>query len=108
MADAQWGDHGMRCFGMLLDGRAQTTGIRQRGKEATLLVVINEHSDAVKFKLPDSPGGEYWTLLIDTNDPDAKNQATKFHISEEYDITPRSLRLFVLEHIEGEIAPVRQ
>jgi glycogen operon protein len=100
MEDAQWGDHGMRCFGMLIDGRAQTTGIRQRGKEATLLIIINEHSDAVKFKLPESPGGEYWSLLIDTNDPEAKNQATQFQIGEEYDITPRSLRLFVLEHVD--------
>jgi len=97
MEDAQWGDHGMRCFGMLLDGRAQTTGIRQRGKEATLLLIINEHSDLVQFKLPDSPGGERWTILVDTNDPDAKRQAKHFKIGAVYDITPRSLRLFVLD-----------
>ncbi len=97
MEDQQWGDHGMRCFGMLLDGRAQTTGIRQRGKEATLLIIVNEHSDAVKFTLPESPGGEQWALLIDTNDPDGDHQATAFHIGEEYDITPRSLRMFALE-----------
>ncbi len=97
MEDAQWGDHGMRCFGMLLDGRAQTTGIRQRGKEATLLIVINEFGDVVQFTLPESPGGQLWTLLIDTNDPDEKNQHTQFEIGQEYDITPRSLRLFVLE-----------
>ncbi len=97
MEDTQWGDHGMRCFGMLLDGRAQTTGIRQRGKEATLLIIINEHSDVVKFALPDSPGGDHWTILIDTNDPDAKNQSSSFKIGEEYDITPRSLRMFALE-----------
>src|SRR6185437_9860081 len=39
MEDHNWGDTGMRCFGMLIDGRAQTTGVRQRGKEATLLIV---------------------------------------------------------------------
>ncbi|HEX4169901.1 MAG TPA: glycogen debranching protein GlgX [Bryobacteraceae bacterium] len=96
MEDAQWGDHGMRCFGMLLDGRAQTTGIRQRGKEATLLLVVNEHSDIVKFKLPDSPDGKLWSLLIDTNDPEGKDQASEFAIGQEYDITPRSLRMFAL------------
>jgi glycogen operon protein len=101
MEDQQWGDHGMRCFGMLLDGRAQTTGIRQRGKEATLLIIINEHSDVVKFKLPESPGGDHWSLLIDTNDPDGKNQAKAFQIAEIYDITPRSLRLFVLERSQA-------
>ncbi len=96
MEDAQWGDHGMRCFGMLLDGRAQTTGIRQRGKEATLLIVVNEFGDAVKFKLPDSPDGKAWSLLIDTNDPEGKSQETQFTIGHEYDITPRSLRMFAL------------
>ena len=27
----------MKCFGMLMDGRAQVTGIRKRGEDATLL-----------------------------------------------------------------------
>ena len=97
MEDRQWGDHGMRAFGMLLDGRAQTTGIRQRGVEVTLLIIINESSDVVKFKLPDSPGGKEWLLAVDTNDPDEKNQATRFKIGEIYDVTARSLRLFILE-----------
>ena len=97
MEDAQWGDHGMRCFGMLLDGRAQTTGIRQRGKEATLLIIINEHSDVVDFTLPESPGGDHWTILVDTNDPEAKNQPCDSNIGDEYKITPRSLRMFVLQ-----------
>ncbi len=97
MEDEQWGDHGMRCFGMLLDGRAQTTGIRQRGKEATLLIIINEYAAVVPFQLPDSPGGEQWSLLIDTNDPSGRKQAKSFKIGEMYDITPWSLRMFVLE-----------
>ena len=97
MEDAQWGDHGMRCFGMLLDGRAQTTGIRQRGKEATLLIVINEFGEKVKFKLPDSPGGKRWLILIDTNDPEGKHQAKAFKIGQQYEITPRSLRMFALD-----------
>ena len=97
MADEHWGDHGMRCFGMLFDGRAQTTGIRQRGREATMLIIINEHSGVVPFKLPESPGGEIWTLLIDTNDPDTKKQSKSFQVGEIYHVIPRSLRLFVLE-----------
>jgi len=55
MEDANWGDSGMRCFGMLMDGRAQTSGIHQRGHEATLLLVINGHFDLVKFTLPSVP-----------------------------------------------------
>src|SRR5665811_60568 len=52
---------------MLLDGRAQVTGIRQRGKQATLLIVVNDHHDLVEFTLPECPGGDTWRLLIDTN-----------------------------------------
>ena len=39
----------MRCFGMLMDGRAQTTGVRQRGTEATMLLVLNAHHDLVQL-----------------------------------------------------------
>ena len=90
-----WSDTGMRCFGMLLDGRAQTTGIRQRGKEATLLIVINDHHDLVKFTLPDCPGGEYWWLLVDTNIDDNTEKGS-FQIGDTYDVTARSLLVFAL------------
>ena len=36
-AGGDWRDAATRCFGMLIDGRAQPTGIRQRGKDATML-----------------------------------------------------------------------
>jgi isoamylase len=51
----------------------------------------------VKFKLPASPGGSHWSLLIDTNDPEGEHQAAQFELEAVYDITPGSLRLFVLE-----------
>ena len=60
MEQGHWGDTNMRCFGMLLDGRAQVTGIRQRGKQATLLIVINDYHDLVEFTLPECPGGDTW------------------------------------------------
>ena len=96
MQQENWGDGGMRCFGMLLDGRAQTTGIKQRGREATLLIVINDHHDLVKFTLPECPGGEYWWLLMDTNIVDNSEQGS-FKTGEEYDVTARSMLLFALK-----------
>jgi isoamylase len=95
MEDEHWGDQGMRCFGMLLDGRAQTTGIRQFGHQVTLLIVINGHSDFVNFILPACPGGEDWAVLIDTNDP-GKGEAVKLRTGEEYGMTAYSLLLFAL------------
>ncbi len=92
MADQYWGDSDMRCFGMLLDGRAQPSGIRQRGHEATLLLVINVHHDLVNFVMPASTAGDEWTLLIDTNEPEKEPGGTK-KTGEEYGVTARSLLL---------------
>jgi isoamylase len=93
MESENWADSGMRCFGMLLDGRAQPSGIRQRGSEATLLLVINVHHDLVNFIMPACSEGEEWTLLIDTNEPD-KEEGIKKQVGEEYGVTARSLLLF--------------
>jgi isoamylase len=95
MQQESWSDTNMRCFGMLLDGRAQTTGIKQRGREATLLIVINDHHDLVKFTLPECPGGDRWALLIDTNIADNSEHGT-FKVGEAYSVTNRSLLLLAL------------
>ena len=57
-----------RCVLRHADGRA-CPGHRypQRGHEATLLLVINGHFDLVNFTLPESPGGNGWVRIADTN-----------------------------------------
>jgi pullulanase/glycogen debranching enzyme len=67
MRPEEWDDSNMHCFGMIMDGRAQPTGIRRRGEDATLLLVLNAHHDLVEFTLPETPGGREWSLLVDTN-----------------------------------------
>ena len=62
-----WGDPRERCFGMVLDGRAQPTGIVRPGSDATLLLLLNAYHDVVLFVLPEVPGGNRWKCLIDTN-----------------------------------------
>ena len=44
MTQEQWQDPTMTCFGMLMDGRAQATGIRKSSKDATVLLVISSKS----------------------------------------------------------------
>jgi glycogen operon protein len=95
MHDEDWSDGNMRCFGMLMDGRAQATGIRQRGGDATLLMVLNAHHDVVQFTLPACPGGDEWALLIDTNIPDATEEPC-FATGDVYEVTARSLLLYVM------------
>jgi isoamylase len=95
MEDKQWGDSGMRCFGMLLDGRAQKSGIRKLGEEVTLLMIINGHTDVVEFALPKCAGGRAWSLLIDTNFEDLCESGV-FGFGGKYDVTSRSVLLFAL------------
>jgi isoamylase len=96
MDDAQWQDGNARCFGMLMDGRAQSSGIKRPALDATALLVLNSHHDVVKFKLPDVVGGTLWRCLIDTNAPDNDGRE-QVETGDEYLVTGRSVVLFALE-----------
>jgi glycogen operon protein len=96
MEAGQWTDENAKCFGMLLDGRAQPTGIKRRGDDATLLIVMNAHHDVVEFTLPAVPDGTAWTGLLDTNDP-KRMAKPAFDIGHVYEVTGRSLLVFVLQ-----------
>ena len=91
-----WGDAKAHCLGMLMDGRAQETGIRRPASDATLLLVANAYHDVVKFKLPEIAGGSTFLCLLDTNLPD-RDDAPKFKTGAEYEVTGRSLLLFMLQ-----------
>ncbi|HTB14359.1 MAG TPA: glycogen debranching protein GlgX [Bryobacteraceae bacterium] len=97
MGNGDW-DAPVRCFGMLLDGRAQTTGIRQRGNEATMLMVMNGHHEGVDFTLPDSAGAASWSLLMDTNMPEFEpgNNDAALAVGSKYTVVARSLLLFAM------------
>ena len=94
MTGEEWGDEQMKCFGMLMDGRARPSGVRQRGTEAAMLMVLNSHHDVVEFTLPECAGGPEWKRLIDTNLAD---DALEFvgNTGDVYSVTARSLLLFV-------------
>jgi len=77
----------MQCFGMLIDGHSQSTGIRQRGQDATILLVRNAHSEVVDFAMAECGDGKGWRLLIDINIPD--EEAGSFAIGDEYGVTSR-------------------
>jgi isoamylase len=99
MTSQHWADPAAKCLGLLLDGRAQTSGIRRRGSEATLLLITNAHDDVVVFTLPSVPGGRDWLRFLDTNLPDQDEdleEALPFKFGHEYEVTGRSLLLFLL------------
>ena len=95
MTDESWTDGNSRCLGMLLDGRAQPTGVHRRGVDQSLLLILNSYHDAVGFHLPEVVGGQRWTRLIDTNQLDHVEEPT-FEFGSSYTVTGRSILLFEL------------
>jgi len=99
MTHEDWSKVGS-CIGMLLDGRAQPTGIRQRGHDATLLILFNAYHEAVEFTLPVCSEGTHWLLLLDTNDPATFIREALFNkipAEKKYSVTARSLMVFRLD-----------
>jgi glycogen operon protein len=94
MTIEQWQDGNARCFGMLLDGRAQETGVKRRGSDATLLLIYNAHHDVVNFTLPQVAEGRSWLGLVDTNQPEG--QLPSFPLGHCYAVAGRSLVAFGL------------
>jgi isoamylase len=73
----------------------QVSGIKKRGHDATLLMILNSFHDVVNFALPESPGGGGWELLLDTNAPDQEERPS-FRFGKPYQVTGRSLLLFLM------------
>ncbi|MEF2073613.1 glycogen debranching protein GlgX [Consotaella aegiceratis] len=107
MSDEHWHDGNARCFGMLLDGRAQPTGIKKRGMDATLLIITNAYHDVVEFTLPEVPEGRKWVSLIDTNQPDMTNTPS-YDFGHVYGVTGRSLLMFVLSQEDRQPRNLRE
>ena len=103
MSEENWQDGAAKCVGLILDGRAQPTGIRKRGIDRTLMLIMNAHHDLVSFTLPQVTGGTGWLLLVDTNQPNL-NGLPRFDFEHGYEVTGRSLLLLELEPEENAAA----
>ena len=86
----------MKCFGMLLDGRAQKTGIRKQAEDETILMVLNGFEGVVDFTMPEATGGAGWELLVDTNLPKTP-EGSEFPLGHIYQVTGRSLLLLKMK-----------
>ncbi len=95
MSSVDWDNPGTLSFGMLMDGRAQATGIRRPASDATLLWLLNAYHDVVPFTLPEVAGGRNWAIVFDTNMPERTTEET-FVFGEAYEVTGRSCVLFAL------------
>jgi isoamylase len=94
MNEETWNDKCLRCIGMLIDGRAPATGIRERGSDATLLLIFNSFHEPVKFVLPEPVDGKGWRLQLDTHD--TSNGHRLCMPREEREIPERSVSVFLM------------
>jgi glycogen operon protein len=76
MTHSDWTTGWIKCFAVLLDGRARKTAIARRGEDDTVLVILNSYEGEVDFKLPPTSAGRHWSLLLDTNAPEDEAGAT--------------------------------
>jgi isoamylase len=67
----------------------------RHGEDQTVLTIMNSFEGPVSFELPAAVGGTQWSLLVDTNIPDAPEGA-HFAFGSAYEVTGRSLLLFAL------------
>ena len=95
LTQRDWNNPAFRCLGLLLDGRAQETGFRRLGTDATILLILNNDEDSVPFTLPAQPGGHEWVCLIDTNQPDLVSLPS-YEFSHAFPVAGWSLLLFML------------
>lgn len=98
MKEEQWNNPHIAWLGMMIDGRAQPTGIHQSASDATLLLIMNAHSEPVTFSLPQVPQGTEWKCLINTNHVFEPNTSLgNFAFGHSFIVTDRSLLLFELQ-----------
>ncbi|WP_309085434.1 glycogen debranching protein GlgX [Chelativorans sp.] len=100
MMPEHWNDPHAKCFGVVLDGRAQPTGIRRRGSDATILLLFNAYHDALDFVLPSVAEGNDWICLIDTSQP-LRIEETRFGFGQKYQVEGRSFALFELTRTQA-------
>jgi isoamylase len=99
MRQEDWQNPELRCFGMLIDGRAQPTGIEERGSDATILLVLNGGHEDAGFTPPGSAESERWLLLLDSGRPQRGIPGARelFRPGESFSVSARSFLAFLLE-----------
>src|ERR1700730_11497477 len=96
MTDELWKDSDLHSIGMLIDGRAQPTGVRERGSDATILLLFNGHHEGVGFTLPPTIEGDEWHLLLNTSN-NSREIGKVLVPGDNVEMEERSMAAFVMQ-----------
>jgi glycogen operon protein len=96
MTTEEWNSGWIKCFGVMLDGRARKTAVARHGEDDSVLIIMNSSDGEVDFKLPHTTAGPQWTLLLDTNVADGATD-TPFAFDSVYKVAARSFALLSSE-----------
>jgi isoamylase len=99
MTDKEWSHYHARCLGLLLHGDAIEEQ-DERGNaihDDTFLLLLNAHSEAIRFRLPVQVGIARWGVEVDTCSPDGRRPDHRtFNTGENYLLQARSAALLHL------------
>ena len=96
LTQADWERPDLSCFGLVIDGRAQTSGILRQASDATVLLIFNPTDSPVAFTLPVIPGERQWIGLLDTAEP-LRSQLPIHTVGRACPVAENSLQLLVLK-----------
>lgn len=94
MMDEQWNSGWVKTLGLMLNGKTlnQVSPSGEPVVDDTFLLLLNSSENPVDFTLPKANGSGCWRLLVDTNNPDLKDQPCK-HTDDKLNLADRSLML---------------
>jgi glycogen operon protein len=100
MSDEDWRTGQATSLAVFLNGQAiPSPGPRgERVVDDSFLVLFNARADPLDFVVPDGLGGSRWELVLDTAEPDGREQAVT--AADEW--TVQSWSLVVLQRRDGE------
>jgi isoamylase len=94
MTETDWESNWVKCFGVVLDGRARKTAMARHGEDDSVLIIMNSYEgSSVDFKLPHTTAGPRWSLLLDTSVEGESNAS--FQFDRLYKVPARPFLLFV-------------
>jgi isoamylase len=99
MTNKEWSHHHARCLGLLLHGDAIEEQ-DERGNaihDDTFLLLLNAHSEAIPFRMPQQVGIARWGVEVDTCFADGRRPDHRtFNTGENYLLQARSAALLNL------------